>query len=114
MNFLLDEVARATLRLAEAGVASPRTDAEELAAFVHGVRRGEMHRVADSDFDTRYWECVARREAREPLQHITGWAYFRYLEQQVSPSIFVPRSESALSVIWAIETSRARDVADPL
>ena len=54
MNFLLDEVARATLRLAEAGVASPRTDAEELAAFVHGVRRGELHRVADSDFDARY------------------------------------------------------------
>src|SRR5699024_12365972 len=78
MNFLRDEVARASVRLGEAGVASPRTDAEELAAFVHGVRRGELHRVADSDFDARYWECVARREAREPLQHITGRAYFRY------------------------------------
>src|SRR5690625_888478 len=114
MNFLLDEVARSTLRLAEAGVASPRTDAEELAAFVHGVRRGELHRVADSDFDARYWECVARREAREPLQHITGRAYFRYLELQVGPGVFVPRPETELMVDWAIETLRAMDVADPL
>ncbi|HLU97764.1 MAG TPA: peptide chain release factor N(5)-glutamine methyltransferase [Thermobifida alba] len=114
MNLLLDEVARATLRLAEAGVASPRTDAEELAAFVHGVRRGELHTVADSDFDARYWECVARRAAREPLQHITGRAYFRYLELAVGPGVFVPRPETEMMVSWAIDVLRAMDVADPL
>ncbi len=114
MNFLLDEVARATIRLAEAGVPSPRTDAEELAAFVHGARRAELHNVADADFDARYWECVARREAREPLQHITGLAYFRYLELRVGPGVFVPRPETEIMVGWAIDTSRAMDVADPL
>src|SRR5699024_11294707 len=114
MNFLLDEVARATLRLAEAGVASPRTDAEELAAFVHGVRRGELHRVADSDFDARYWECVARSEAPEPLHHITGRAYFRYLELQVGPGVSVPAPETGLRVDWPLETRRATDVADPV
>ncbi|GAB3446334.1 peptide chain release factor N(5)-glutamine methyltransferase [Streptomonospora sediminis] len=114
MNFLLDEVARATLRLADAGVPSPRTDAEELAAFVHGVRRGELHGVADSDFDALYWECVARRAAREPLQHITGRAFFRYLELQVGPGVFVPRPETEIMVGWAIDTLRAMDVADPL
>src|SRR5690606_22146666 len=103
VNLLLDEVARATLRLAEAGVASPRTDAEELAAFVHGVRRGELHTVADSAFDARYWECVARRAAREPLQHITGRAYFRYLELAVGPGVFVPRPETEMMVSWAID-----------
>ncbi|GAA3744857.1 peptide chain release factor N(5)-glutamine methyltransferase [Salinactinospora qingdaonensis] len=114
MNFLLDEVARATLRLADAGVASPRADAEELAAFVHGVRRGQLHQVPDSDFDALYWECVARREAREPLQHITGRAYFRYLELAVGPGVFVPRPETEIMVGWAIDTLRAMDVADPL
>lgn len=114
MNFLLDEVARATLRFAEAGVDSPRTDAEELAAFVHGVRRAELHTVSDADFDARYWECVARREAREPLQHITGRAYFRYLELRVGPGVFVPRPETEIMVGWAIDTLRAMDVADPL
>ncbi|WP_067972873.1 peptide chain release factor N(5)-glutamine methyltransferase [Nocardiopsis trehalosi] len=114
MNFLLDEVARATLRLADAGVPSPRTDAEELAAYVHGVRRGELHEVADADFDALYWECVARRAAREPLQHITGRAYFRYLELRVGPGVFVPRPETEIMVGWAIDTLRAMDVADPL
>ncbi|MGW7118541.1 peptide chain release factor N(5)-glutamine methyltransferase, partial [Streptomyces xanthophaeus] len=55
MNLLLAEVAQATQRLAAAGVPSPRFDAEELAAFVHGVKRGELHHVKDSDFDARYW-----------------------------------------------------------
>lgn len=114
MNLLLDEVARATLRLAEAGVDSPRTDAEELAAFVHGVRRAHLHTVADSDFDARYWECVARRAAREPLQHITGRAYFRYLELRVGPGVFIPRPETEIMVSWAIDVLRAMDVADPL
>ena len=114
MNVLLAEVAQATQRLADAGVPSPRFDAEELAAWVHGVKRGELVRVADADFDARYWEAVARREAREPLQHITGRAFFRYLELQVGPGVFVPRPETESVVGWAIDAVRAMDVAEPL
>lgn len=113
-GLLITEVAQATQRLADAGVPSPRFDAEELAAFVHGVKRGELHRVADADFDARYWEAVARREAREPLQHITGRAFFRYLELQVGPGVFVPRPETESVAGWAIEAVRAMDVAEPL
>nr|WP_202470712.1 peptide chain release factor N(5)-glutamine methyltransferase [Streptomyces sp. SID8377] len=111
---LLAEVAQATQRLADAGVPSPRFDAEELAAYVHGVKRGALHTVADADFDARYWEAVARREAREPLQHITGRAFFRYLELQVGPGVFVPRPETESVVGWAIDAVRAMDVAEPL
>ncbi|OPF80527.1 protein-(glutamine-N5) methyltransferase, release factor-specific [Streptomyces antioxidans] len=114
MNVLLAEVAQATQRLADAGVPSPRFDAEELAAFVHGVKRGELHGVPDADFDARYWEAVARREAREPLQHITGRAFFRYLELQVGPGVFVPRPETESVVGWAIDAVRAMDVVEPL
>ncbi|GHF51003.1 release factor glutamine methyltransferase [Streptomyces mashuensis] len=114
MNLLLAEVAQATQRLADAGVPSPRFDAEELAAFVHGVKRGELHTVPDADFDARYWEAVARREAREPLQHITGRAFFRYLELQVGPGVFVPRPETESVVGWAIDAVRAMDVVEPL
>jgi release factor glutamine methyltransferase len=112
-SVLLSEVAQATQRLADAGVPSPRNDAEELAAFVHGVKRGELHSVKDADFDARYWEVVARREAREPLQHITGRAYFRYLELQVGPGVFVPRPETESVVGWAIDAVRAMDVVEP-
>jgi release factor glutamine methyltransferase len=114
VNLLLAEVAQATQRLADAGVPSPRFDAEELAAFVHGVKRGELHNVPDGDFDARYWEAVARREAREPLQHITGRAFFRFLELQVGPGVFVPRPETESVVGWAIDAVRAMDVAEPL
>jgi len=114
VNVLLAEVAQATQRLAAAGVPSPRFDAEELAAFVHGVKRGELHGVSDADFDARYWEAVARREAREPLQHITGRAFFRYLELQVGPGVFVPRPETESVVGWAIDAVRAMDVVEPL
>ncbi len=113
-GLLVSEVAQATQRLADAGVPSPRFDAEELAAFVHGVKRGELHRVSDADFDARYWEAVARREAREPLQHITGRAFFRYLELQVGPGVFVPRPETESVAGWAIDAVRAMDVAEPL
>ncbi|WP_055525665.1 peptide chain release factor N(5)-glutamine methyltransferase [Streptomyces graminilatus] len=111
---LLAEVAQATQRLAAAGVPSPRNDAEELAAFVHGVKRGTLHTVKDVDFDARYWEVIARREAREPLQHITGRAFFRYLELQVGPGVFVPRPETESVVGWAIDAVRAMDVVEPL
>jgi release factor glutamine methyltransferase len=114
VNLLLAEVAQATQRLADAGVPSPRNDAEELAAFVHGVKRGELHSVKDVDFDARYWETIARREQREPLQHITGRAFFRYLELQVGPGVFVPRPETESVVGWAIDAVRAMDVVDPL
>ncbi len=113
-SVLLAEVAQATQRLADAGVPSPRFDAEELAAHVHGVKRSQLHMVADADFDARYWEAIARREAREPLQHITGRAFFRYLELHVGPGVFVPRPETESVVGWAIDAVRAMDVVEPL
>ena len=114
MSMLLDEVTRAAQRLAEAGVESPRADAEQIAAHVHGVPRGMLHTVRDAEFDARFWAEIARREAREPLQHITGRAYFRYLELEVGPGVFVPRPETEVMTGWAIEQLRAMDAAEPI
>jgi release factor glutamine methyltransferase len=114
MNLLLDEIAVAASRLAEAGVESPRTDAELIAAHVHGVARGALHTVPDAAFDPRYWDDVARRASREPLQHITGLAYFRYLELEVGPGVFVPRQETEVMTGWAIEALGAMDIAQPV
>ena len=114
MSLLLDEIAVAAARLAEVGVDSPRADAELIAAHVHGVGRGELHRVPDADFDPRFWDEVARREAREPLQHITGHAYFRYLDLEVGPGVFVPRPETEVMTGWAITRLTEMDVAEPV
>ena len=114
MSLLLDEVALAALRLADAGVESPRTDAELIAASVHNVRRGELHTVPDCEFDARFWAEIARRAAREPLQHITGSAHFRYLELDVGPGVFVPRPETEVMAGWAIDRLGKMDVAEPV
>jgi release factor glutamine methyltransferase len=114
MSLLMSEIAIAVARLAEAGVESPRADAELIAAFRHGVSRSELHLVPDADFDPRFWDDLARREAREPLQHITGIAYFRYLDLEVGPGVFVPRPETEVMTGWAIDRLTEMDVAEPV
>ncbi len=114
MSLLLDEIAMAAARLAEAGVESPRADAELIAAHVHGVARSALHTVPDAAFDARFWDDIARRASREPLQHITGLAYFRYLDLEVGPGVFVPRQETEVMTGWAIDELRKMDVAEPI
>jgi release factor glutamine methyltransferase len=114
MSLLLDEVRRAAARLAEADVESPRADAEQIAAHVHGVRRTELHVVPDEKFDSRFWAAVDRRAAREPLQHIIGVAYFRHLELAIGPGVFAPRPETEVMTGWAVDALRRLPVAEPL
>ncbi len=89
-------LAEATARLAAAGVPSPRHDAEELAAHSLGAERRDLWRHDEPG--PAFTAYVDRRAAREPLQHITGVAYFRHLELQVGPGVFVPRPETEVVV----------------
>lgn len=114
MTVLLDEIAVAAVRLADAGVESPRNDAEVIAAHVHKVARSQLHLVPDAGFDPRFWDEVARREVREPLQHITGVTHFRYADLDVGPGVFVPRPETEVMTGWAVEQLHALDVAEPV
>jgi release factor glutamine methyltransferase len=98
----------AATRLADAGVPSPEHDAAELLAHVLDVSRGALA-VHDVGPDARacFEELLLRREAREPLQHLTGVAGFRYLELAVGPGVFVPRPETELLAGWAVDRARA-------
>lgn len=107
---------RATETLAAAGVPTPEVDAELLAAHVLGVGRGEVVaaalRGAEAPAAARLLDdLVARRAAREPLQHLTGTAPFRHLELRVGPGVFVPRPETEMVAQLAIDALRA--VPDP-
>ena len=99
----------AVRRLAEAGVATPRADAELLAAHVLGVGRGEVAAAAlrgavpSEDLAAEFQGLVERRARREPLQHLTGWAAFRGLALHVGPGVFVPRPETEVVAGIAIE-----------
>ena len=45
---------------------------------------------------------IGRRSAREPLQHLTGRAYFRHLELEVGPGVFIPRPETETLVEFVL------------
>jgi release factor glutamine methyltransferase len=94
-------ITEAADRLAAAGVASPRHDAEALAAHVLGVPRGRLALVEPADFESAgpaYAAAVSRRAAREPLQHVVGTAPFRRLELAVGSGVLIPRPETELLV----------------
>ena len=84
-------------------------DAEILLAHVLGILRMDLHnplvleRTLASLGDTSialdtFHDLLARRILHEPLQYITGIAYFRNLELKVGPGVLVPRPESELLV----------------
>ena len=98
----------ATARLLAAGVRSPRHDAEVLAAQVLGVSRGALSsvRVLTPAQQDAFDAVVRRRESREPLQHITGRAGFRYLDLEVGPGVFIPRPETEVMTGVAVDELR--------
>ncbi len=101
-------------RLASAGVPSPETDAVALVAHTFGWTRSEVRTAAARDdhwpehpLDFDLLEArVERRMRREPLQHITGTAYFRNLELQVGDGVFIPRPETETVAQFAIDAAR--------
>lgn len=107
-------VREAIRRLAEAGVASPEHDATELLAHVLGITRGALVLVDDVPGASveQYDALVARRASREPLQHLTGQASFRFVELEVGPGVFVPRPETELLAGWAV--SQAAPLSAPV
>jgi release factor glutamine methyltransferase len=98
-------VSAGAARLREADVASPEHDAAELLAHVLGTTRSRLPLVDDvpAEAIASYDALIERRAAREPLQHLTGTAYFRHVELAVGPGVFVPRPETELLAGWAIE-----------
>lgn len=108
-------LAGATEILAAAAVPSPRVDAELLAAHVLGLPRGRLATAPDLDADQErtYRQLIARRAAREPLQHLTGVAPFRYELLTVGPGVFIPRPETEQLVMWGLSWLRSRGVEAP-
>jgi release factor glutamine methyltransferase len=93
----------AAVALAEAGVGSPRVDAELLAAHAAAIDRGRLA-FADTgpEFCARYDELVAQRAKRVPLQHLTGTAAFGPVAVHVGPGVFIPRPETESLLEWAV------------
>ena len=106
-------------RFGRAGIESALADAELVVSHVTGWTRGEVATKAfmgaelEADVVARIELLAVRREAREPLQHITGEAPFRHLVLEVGPGVLVPRPETELVAEWAIEALRQVPTATP-
>lgn len=96
----------------------PEVDAEHLLAHAIGISRMDLHNpvavenalsaIGDMTLvEETFWKLLDRRCAHEPLQYLTGVAYFRHLELSVGSGVLVPRPESELlveSVLTFIES----------
>ncbi len=99
-----DWIPQAELRLAEAGINSPRLEARLLVA-----------KILNSDWATVFahpeWELneeeaetlLERREKREPLAYILGWREFFGRRFVVNPSVLIPRQETEILVEQALK-----------
>lgn len=96
-------------RLAAAGIDSPAVDAQLLLAHCLGISRSRLALVdaVPPEAAAEFARTLIRREAREPLQHITGTAPFRTIDVAVGPGVFVPRPETELLVDAVLPFLRA-------
>lgn len=96
-----DIIRAAASTLNEAGIETAEHDAKLLLAEAYGRELSDVDKARlmgecwdDDSAARRFDEFVARRASREPLQHITGHAPFRYLDLKVGPGVFIPRPET--------------------
>jgi release factor glutamine methyltransferase len=110
-----DLLVAATEELEQAGVPSPRVDAEWLLAHALGISRTELYADGDEappDRERLFRELVARRATREPLGYVLGEWGFRRLTLHVDPRVLIPRPETEAVVERCLEL--LADLAEPL
>ncbi|KMS77722.1 modification methylase HemK, partial [Streptomyces regensis] len=104
-------ILEATRILEQAGVASPRNDAELIAAHVLGVERGRLPLtpLVDPPVVESMRRLVEQRSKRVPLQHLTGWAALGDITVNVGAGVFVPRPETELLLEWGLKLLKGRE-----
>lgn len=104
MRTLSEALTEATAVLDDAGVASPANDARLIAGQLLGVDKLQLFLRGSDPVPAGFDEMVARRAAREPLQHILGVAPFGPLELEVGPGVFIPRPETEVLADWSVKS----------
>jgi release factor glutamine methyltransferase len=104
-------LARATSRLAEAGVDSARLEAELLLAracddCARALLYAELDRELSPEQEAAFDANVVRREQREPLAYILGEWGFRRLTLKTDRRALIPRPETEVVVERALEHIR--------
>ena len=93
-----DVLRRATGRLRQAGVGTPRLDAELLLMETLGWSREDLYRNPEGGLRQaqaeRFESLVSRRLRAEPVAYMTGTQEFWSLDFRVTPDVLIPRPET--------------------
>lgn len=95
------------LSLEEAGVPTPRLDAELLIAEALGIDRGALFVAPEQEVSEEAAEAadelLRRRCEREPVAYILGRKGFRWIELEIDRRVLIPRPETELLVEAALD-----------
>jgi release factor glutamine methyltransferase len=107
--------------LKQHGSESPRLDAEVLLASARGCQRIELYTSftdeAPEAVRTKFRELVKRRSEGTPVAYLVGKREFYSLPFAVTPDVLIPRPETELLVIKAldhIKECKKQEGAEPL
>ena len=102
---------RAAARLKSAGVPEPTASAEFLLSELLGTGRAELavyETPLTEEQASLYGAWISRREKREPVQRILGYAYFRNLVLDLNKDTLIPRPDTESVVDLALERIDSR------
>ena len=101
-----------TVKLAEEGIEEFSLDAWYLLEYVTGVSKAmyfaEPERAVSEENADRYIDCIIRRAAHIPLQHITGEQEFMGYPFCVNEHVLIPRQDTEILVEEAIQVMRPK------
>jgi release factor glutamine methyltransferase len=100
-----------TQYLAAHGATSPRLDAEVLLAHARGCERIALYTAFDEvvgeETRSRFRELVRQRASGTPVAYLVGQREFFSLPLKVTPQVLIPRPETELVVLAAIDALKA-------
>ncbi|MEN6374171.1 MAG: peptide chain release factor N(5)-glutamine methyltransferase [Smithella sp.] len=110
---ILNEAAR---NFTEAGIPSPRLDAEILLSFCLGCDRIDFIKNPAAPVDDKtlasFQQLVARRLAWEPVAYITGRKEFWSFVLEVNSSVLIPRPDTEVLVEETLYIYKQLDLAE--
>jgi release factor glutamine methyltransferase len=96
--------------LRDKGAESPRLDAEVLLAHAKGCKRIELYTafedLAPDELRDRFRGLVKERAAGKPVAYLVGQREFFSLPFAVTPDVLIPRPETELLVVRALDLAK--------
>ena len=104
--------------LRDKGADSPRLDAEVLLAHARGCQRIALYTAfeepADDALRESFRDLVRRRAAGTPVAYLVGHREFFSLSFHVTPAVLIPRPETELLVVRALDLAKQLPTCESL